>query len=349
MGLVAGIDGEPHRGNELAIDAEQKGMETGNPRPMMLARAIRAVMERWLGRPRKTVELTEVPVESIASSFGVGAFADLSWVRGVALAEIGRVEEGIALMRSAMDLCEKVGAFLGFSKLCNCIGYCYGDIYQFEQASEFNVRSEDTARRLMEEYPAILSRYAEIRAQAIVNLMENLFDQGKLDAAWNRIESFREESKSRDYDALRSHWDSRMNYLAGQILLTRNDLGQAGSIVDKNLESVRRAHIAKREGSFLRLLGEVQIRRNELENAITSLNEAVLILKEVGNPRQLWQAHSSLASGLSKLGRSSEARDQLGAAAETVIEAGNALSDRQLRDDFLQAEPIREILSKASA
>jgi len=179
--------------------------------------------------------------------------------------------------------------------------------------------------------------------------MENLFDQGKLDAAWDRIESFQEESKSRDYDGLRSHWESRMNYLTGQIILARNDPARAKSVVEKSLESMRKEHIAKREGSLLRLLGEVQIRRNELENAISSLSEAVLILKKVGNPRQLWQAHSSLASGFSKLGRSSEARDQLGAAAETVMKAGDGLSDRQLRDDFFQAKPIREILSKSSA
>jgi Flp pilus assembly protein TadD len=105
----------------------------------------------------------------------------------------------------------------------------------------------------------------------------------------------------------------------------------------------------KIEGRFLRLLGEVQMKRSESDNAIRSLSEAVLILKEVGNPRQLWQAHASLASVYSKLGRLSEARDQWGAAAEIIHKTANGLSDRNLREGFLNAKPIWEILANAGS
>ncbi len=101
------------------------------------------------------------------------------------------------------------------------------------------------------------------------------------------------------------------------------------------------------EGGFLRLLGEVRFRRNELDHAIDNLNEAILILKEVGNPRKLWQAHASLASAFSKLGGLSEAREQWGAAAEVIRGVANGLSDYELREGFLKARPIREILLKA--
>jgi len=43
-----------------------------------------------------------------------------------------------------------------------------------------------------------------------------------------------------------------------------------------------------------------------------------LILKEVGNPRQLWEAHASLASVYEKLRRESEARERWGAAVEVI-------------------------------
>jgi hypothetical protein len=81
--------------------------------------------------------------------------------------------------------------------------------------------------------------YAEMLAQGNVNLMENLFDQGKQDAAWDRIKSFEQEAKSEDFDLLRPQWESRMNYLAAQILLHRNDFGQAETLIQTNLE---RAH-----------------------------------------------------------------------------------------------------------
>jgi Flp pilus assembly protein TadD len=89
------------------------------------------------------------------------------------------------------------------------------------------------------------------------------------------------------------------------------------------------------------------MKRNEFDSAISSMSEAILILKEVGNPRQLWEAHSSLASAYEKLRRESEAREQWGAAAEVIQKAADGLSDRELREGFLNASPIREILGNA--
>ncbi len=79
------------------------------------------------------------------------------------------------------------------------------------------------------------------------------------------------------------------------------------------------------------------------------MNEAILILKEVGNPRQLWEAHTSLGSAYEKLRRESEAREHWGAAAEFIHKTANGLSDRNLREGFLNAKPIRDILAKAGS
>ena len=117
----------------------------------------------------------------------------------------------------------------------------------------------------------------------------------------------------------------------------------------ENLEISRREHTKKIEGRFLRLLGEMKMKRNESDKAISSIGEAVLILKEVGNPRQLWQAHASLASAYDKLKRLSEAREQCGTAAEVIRKTANGLSDRELREGFLNAKPIQEILANAGS
>jgi tetratricopeptide (TPR) repeat protein len=185
----------------------------------------------------------------------------------------------------------------------------------------------------------------EIVAQASVNLMENLFDQGKTEEAWSRIKPFEEESKGPDYYRSRDRWTARLDFLTSLILLQRGSIDEAEARIAKNLEISRREHTKKIEGRFLRLLGEVQMRRREPDAAISSVHEAILILKEVGNPRQLWEAHASLASAYEKLGRESEASEQWGAAAEVIQKTANGLSDRGLREGFLSAQPIREILA----
>jgi uncharacterized protein YehS (DUF1456 family) len=58
-----------------------------------------------------------------------------------------------------------------------------------------------------------------------------------------------------------------MYYLAAQILLLRNDLDQTETLIEKNLGRTQSQGTKKIERCFLRLLGEVKIRRNESENA----------------------------------------------------------------------------------
>ena len=150
--------------------------------------------------------------------------------------------------------------------------------------------------------------YAEMAAQGSVNLMESLFDQGRLEEAWDRMQSLKEESKSQEFDMFRHQWESRMHYLSAQILLARGDLAQAEPFIRQNLEIARRLHAKKREGGFLRLLGEVQMGRDVKEEALHNFKGAIALLQEVGNPRQLWQAHASLALAYEQMGRASEAK-----------------------------------------
>ena len=114
----------------------------------------------------------------------------------------------------------------------------------------------------------------------------------------------------------------------------------------RNLQTAKREHVKKYEGRFLRLLGEVQMRQGAFDQARASLSEAVRILGEVGNPRQLWQAHGSLASFYERMGRGSEAREQWGKAADTIRKVDSGLTDRELREGFLNARQVREILAK---
>jgi class 3 adenylate cyclase/tetratricopeptide (TPR) repeat protein len=347
MGQIAAIHGQLREAKEIMLEAERIAKETGKPGPIFTARVIRSFIERWLGNPQKAVELTEGVVESLSKTFSLPALPNVMYLRGIALAEIGRIEEGIAMMRAGVVIFEKSGAVHRLGCLNNSLGYCYSEIHQLADAWRLNLKGEEIARRQMKEYPLGRHLYAEILAQANVNLMENLFDQGKVDAAWDRMNSFKQESKSKDFDLHRHRWESRMNYLASQILLFRNELDRAKLLIEEEIKTSRTQHVKKREGCFLRLLGEKQMRRNESENAIASLTESTLILKEVGNFRQLWQSHASLASAYNKLGRHSEGREQWGTAAQIIQNTAISLSDQQLRRGFLTAEPILEILSKA--
>ena len=268
--------------------------------------------------------------------------------RGLALAEMGRIEDAMSILRKGIDVCEKFGAYIFLGPLYNTLGYCYGEIHHIDQAWKYNSKSEEIARSLLIKHPMGRGQWGHALGEAETNLVENLFDQGRLEAAWEKIKATEQEAKSEVFFHNRYQWESRMNYLTTQILIARNDLDQAEAVIQENLKMVRHELMKKREGSFLRVLGEVQAKRNESDPAITTLNESIQILKEVENPRQLWQAHASLGSIFSDLNRTSEAREQWGAASEIIQNTAEGLSDRDLREGFLNAKPIQEILSQAT-
>ena len=338
-----------YEGYNMTVEAETMALQTGNKRAVVATRAIRAIAERWLGRPSKTIELTEGMTDAFSKMFSLTSLSGLIFIRGLSLAEIGRIEEAVSVLKYGIDLCEKLGGEVHSGRLYNILGYCYGEIHHPEEARKWNLKSEAIARKLMEQYLMGRPTGAEIFANANVNLMENLFDQGNTAEAWDRIVSFEEESKAPDYFRARDRWEARLDFLASLILLQRGNVDQAGTRIEKNLEMSRTEHTKKIEGRFLRVLGEVQMKRNEPDNAIRSLNEAILILKEVGNPRQLWEAHASLASVYDKLRRESEAKKEWGSAADIIRKTAGGLSDQSLREGFLNAKPVRDILAKTGS
>jgi class 3 adenylate cyclase/tetratricopeptide (TPR) repeat protein len=349
MGHREAIDGRRDRGNELVLAAEQIALQVGKPVPIFVARSVRSLTERWLGKPKTTIELTEGMIESLHRRFALVPLTVTCQNRGIALAEIGRIEDSMKVLGSGIEISEKFGASHRLGALYNSLGYCYSEVAQHSRALEFNRQGEKIARDLMTDYPAGRGLYAEMAAQAAVNSMENLHELGRTEEAWNRIKAFQEESKSSDFDLARDQWESRMNYLCARIMLDRGDYIAANEVIHENLPLVRSAGLKKREGCLLRLLGDLQITRGEFDAAISNMNQAIVLLKEVGNPRQLWQAHASLGSAFEQQGRLAEATEHWGAATETIMSVANRLSDKKLREDFLEAGQVREILSRSES
>ncbi|MFC1833766.1 adenylate/guanylate cyclase domain-containing protein [Thermodesulfobacteriota bacterium] len=345
--ILMALYGRPNAGFEMIHDAEHTAMESGDRRALLTSKLFRAFMDRWLGRPGNAVQSLDTLYEMLRHVYAISSLMVVKSIYGIALAEIGFIDKALAFLTEAIDLCEKFGSFQRLGVLQNTVGYCYSEICLPGPAWRSNMESKELAERQMTQFPMGMGLYAEIRAQANVNLMENLFDQGNMDEAMSMLESFKEESASKVYNLMRHQWESRMNYLLAQILLHRCDLDNASAIIEDNLPKVRKTHSKKREGGFLRLLGELHLRRGDSDSAISAVNEAILILKEVGNPRQLWQAHGSLGSVFDSLGRSAEAREQWGAAAELIQKTSDGLSDTELREGFLNAKPIRQMLSRA--
>jgi len=334
------------KGYEIAIEAGKIGVEANDPFSTVFARIQRSYSEYWLGRAEKSVALTNDILESAEKMGNLALVSILIGSRCCALAEIGHIEQALEDLRRGIELDEKHDTFFKYAMKINTLGYCHAELQQYETALEFNLRAEKIAREMFHRFPNGRLNHGAMIAQANVNILENLFDQGRIDEAWEQLKAFEKESRSGDFDFLRYRWESRMYVLAARILLFRNDLEQAHSVIIKNLQVAKIQGSGKRQGCFLRLLGEVQLKRNEFDPAIENLNKAIDVLTKVGNARKLWEAYQTLASVFEKMGRTSEAQEQWGHAVAVIKKFVNRLSDKGFQESVLSADPVKKILAK---
>ncbi|MBT4643287.1 MAG: AAA family ATPase [Deltaproteobacteria bacterium] len=344
-GTYVSAFGGLYQGSQTIEKAVEIAEATGDQRSIMITRIFKGNSERWLGKPREAIESTEGFIEMLKSVSMNEMLLAVVFFRGIAFAEMGKFEEGMTMLEEGIDICEKYGNILLLGRLLNSLGYCHGELYQTEHALELNLKSYEVSRKLMEMYPMGRQFAGEVVAQANVNLMENLIDQGKTEAALKRLNSFEAESNSPDYQRARYRWKTRMKILEAQILIDQGDIDKAENIINSNLKLVQEQHMMKFEGRYLRLLGEAQVVQNENDAAFSNFNNAIELLKEVGNPRQLWLAHLSLANFHQKSGRADLAREQFMAANAVVQSTADGLKDKSLRQSFIETPQVQEIIN----
>ncbi|OHE17924.1 MAG: hypothetical protein A2X96_11370 [Syntrophobacterales bacterium GWC2_56_13] len=305
-----------------------------------------ANQERWRGNPRRTLELLAGVPETLESQFNV-IFANMvillfAW----SLTEVGRYEEAVRRLNHGAESAERNALHFFLVRYYNTLGWAYAEVCDFETVSRYNRRALENVHASFRK-PVLIYPFSEFRAMSEVNLMENDFDLGEVDEAWHRLMRLEHEVLSSDYDFNRDRWTARMQDLKGTILLTRGDLDGAEAAANQCLEIATKRHYRKYLGRAERLLGQVLAERGVYDPAEAKLTAALTELEAVGNPKQRWITHTELARLYAKMGRPDREREQRQQAARIVQSTADGLRQGGLRDTFLQAVPVRDILDNS--
>ena len=337
------------RSNEFArmYEALSLAIESGQPSAIGYVRGMLTLDERWAGNPGRALEHSEGLIELFRSLFNIFLGSAVAFLRGWSLTDVGRYREAILLLREWAGILEQNGVYVHLGRCWNGLGWAYAEIYDFQTALNFNTRALSNVLALKDKSPAIIYAALEMQGQCEVNLMENNFDLGKVDEAWEHIVRFERESARPEYDMLRDRWSSRMKDLKAAILLGRGDLDAAEGLARECLEVGRQRGYQKYVGKAQSLLGRVMTERGAYDKAEDNLRSAQAVLEKVGNPKQIWITEGHLAKLYEKINRHDLAREHRQAAAKVVQKTTDGLSDHQLREGFLNALPVREILIRA--
>jgi len=305
-----------------------------------------ALQERWRGNPRRTLELLAGVPEALESQFNVLYANNVILLFAWSLTEVGRYEEAVRRLNHGVESAERNALHFFLVRYYNTLGWAHAEVCDFETASRYNRRALEIVHASFRK-PVLIYPFSELRAMSEVNLMENDFDLGEVDEAWHRLMRLEQEALSSDYDFMRDRWTARMQDLKGTILLTRGDLDGAEAAANQCLAVATKRHYRKYLGRAERLLGQVLAERGAYDPAEAKLTAALTELEAVGNPKQRWITHTALARHYAKMGRPDREREQRQQAARVVQSTADGLRQGGLRDTFLQAAPVRDILDNS--
>jgi class 3 adenylate cyclase/tetratricopeptide (TPR) repeat protein len=322
--------------------------KSGQPLAQIRARWGLALLERWFGNPRAALDYLENFLKQTRHILSIFDVTLSSFIHGMALTDAGRYHEAMVYLGQWIGVLERNEVFLNLGRCYNCMGWVHSELYDFDHACKLNTKALENAIYLRKS-PGILFSALEMQAQTEVNLMENEFEMGRIDEAWDHILRFEAQSAAANYDYIRVRWQTRMKDLKGSILLCRGDLDGAEEIARQNFEKSTARGYKKNFAKAERLWGQILSQRSAYDVAEAKLKAALSKLREIGNPKQIWMTQMALARMYAKMKRPDLEREQWQAAAAGIHATAAGLRDPKMQTLFVQAAPVREILQHANS
>lgn len=249
-------------------------------------------------------------------------------VHGMALAliETGDYEEALAIAREGLAAARSVGYAPRLMVNFLALGDALRALFCFEEAGE--IYREMAGVVFPPEYRALV--HSKLCAVAALEANWKEAHAGALLAARHR-----DEAPIQITEALHRHLEVEALLRGGSEYLAREQLERFGEAVGEN----RRLRLA-----YLRALAVLRRWDGDGAAALEHLQEARGLAGEIGLPGELWQIEASLGELHGELGNGTEAHRSRSRAAEIVRRLVDGIRDRELRQRFLSATPVRSVL-----
>jgi len=193
------------------------------------------------------------------------------------------------------------------------------------------------------------STLSEIECFARLNLGEVYLTIGEVGRAREYFEATFQNIANVDFFLARTRWKPRCLLGLGELWLQLGDLDKAQAfLADMDAHGfTAKFPFKKHQIRAARLRAGILAARKQPDAAIETLKTALESARAFGNPTQLWKTYWALAGLLADSGNESQARLHYAAARKVVETVADGLTDPALKEGFLQASPIRAVLSKA--
>ena len=226
------------------------------------------------------------------------------------------------------------------------MGWAYHELCHFAKAIEYNHLALDSIQELLG--PGT-SNLFEIESQTRINLGENYLMTGDVQKARENLELVYDNTNNPAYFYVRTRWKPRCLLGLGELWLQVGDTDKAESFLSELFVHgwTDGFPYKKYQIRAWRLRGQILSAKGRFEEAGTELHRALSQAKELGNPTVLWNTHQALGNLLLKQDKREKARREFQAAVNVVQGIAEDLTDVELKEGYLQSEPVQRLVSLA--
>jgi len=355
------------RRDEALTGLEQYYLEAGSTQHAVEALQRIGEIQSELGQQRKALEAFDEALALAEAYNYTEGRAKALLGRGFTLHRLGQSEEALADLKKARALSRQVDDLLGIRRAINRLGIVYVQTGQVDKA--INAFQETLA----------LAREAGNTREIAINLSnlgecyQQLFNMNAALPYHEEALKLAESTKLRSLEddmarnlgfelfslgrveegieylqrALRiseetQHPDIRLQSLYSLALaeIGRGNAAQARHYAEELKESAAAYNFRVYQAEALHALGRIEQLEGDTVTAEQRWQEAVFLAHETGRQFLLWQLHAALAEIAPNEGL---ARVHYQIASDIIHQIAYPIEDEEIRESFLQAEPVKAI------
>jgi tetratricopeptide (TPR) repeat protein len=338
LGQVLASEGNFARAIPLLDDVIETARKGALPVALQIGLGTRGLVHYWQTEYGPAETLMS---EAAALASDRGDAFDVLLARmfvGLSRVKLGRVSEGLQEFQGAMMLARRNGDRYWLPRLVMRMGWAHREVLAPERAREFSTE----ALRVAREMP--LGQAAE--TEALLDLAVDEVRLGNRDRATKLLAEF--ETKVGQSDWLGWMDELRLAAAAAEHWAAGGDHDRAAEHAARLLGLARRLSTRDYGCAAQRVRAEAALAQGgDIETAAQDLAEALEALRTFPAPLEAWKAARLLGQLYRQLGDEAAANRAFAASAEAVRTIAAGLTDEALRNGFLGAEPVREVLQAA--
>jgi hypothetical protein len=250
----------------------------------------------------------------------------ITWMRGMALANQGRISDALQALQEGMQMGEMNGERFWSSRIPNTVGWIYSELLDPGTALKYNLQGVIAAQQTAQ---------PEVEANSHINVSNAYIALGDLNLAWRHLSEGERILSAASGKWLKWRFIIRLELENANYWLARGDLVKARTSATLALAKAEAVLARKHIAWAHKLLAEVDLLEKNPARAAAECRIAREILKEYPCPLIEWKVLLAARQAALMCGDSDHAECTLNKARESLAVLADSVRDPELRQKFM--------------